>query len=94
MVLFSKNELKILKCIKRNVIICAKDIIEQTELSDRAIKRILRKNPLSKKLKLLIIMKNSQIKNINWQNNDRYMAELKIELRFLENKIKKEKYYE
>lgn len=41
--LLSENELKVLECIKRNVIIGAKDIIEQTELSDSTVRRILRK---------------------------------------------------
>ena len=41
--LLSENESKVLECIKRNVIIGAKDIIEQTELSDSTVRRILRK---------------------------------------------------
>lgn len=41
--LLSENEIKILECIKRNVIIGAKDIIEQTGLSDSTVRRILRK---------------------------------------------------
>ena len=41
--LLSENEAKILKCIKENVIIGAKDIIEQTKISDRTVRRILKK---------------------------------------------------
>lgn len=48
--LLSENELKVLECIKRNVIIGAKDIIEQTELSDSTVRRILRKNLLDRKI--------------------------------------------
>lgn len=43
MLLLSENELKILECIKKNVIIGAKDIIEQTKISDRTVRRILKK---------------------------------------------------
>lgn len=41
--LLSENEIKVLECIKRNVIIGAKDIIEQTQISDRTVRRILKK---------------------------------------------------
>lgn len=41
--LLSKNEIKVLECIKKNVIIGAKEIIGQTELSDSTVRRILRK---------------------------------------------------
>lgn len=41
--LLSENESKVLECIKRNIIIGAKDIIEQTKLSDSTVRRILRK---------------------------------------------------
>lgn len=41
--LLSKNEIKVLECIKKNVIIAARDIIKQTELSDSTVRRILRK---------------------------------------------------
>lgn len=41
--LLSESESKVLECIKRNVIIGAKDIIEQTKLSDSTVRRILRK---------------------------------------------------
>lgn len=41
--LFSENELKILECIKRNVIIGAKEIIEETTIADRTTRRILKK---------------------------------------------------
>ena len=43
MLLLSENEQKILECIKKNIIIGAKDIIEQTNLSDSTVRRILRK---------------------------------------------------
>ena len=43
MLLLSESELKVLECIKRNVIIGAKDIIAQTNLSDSTVRRILRK---------------------------------------------------
>lgn len=43
MLLLSENELKVLECIKKNVIIGARDIIKQTELSDSTVRRILRK---------------------------------------------------
>ena len=48
--LLSENELKVLKCIKRNVIIGAKDIIQQTKLSDSTVRRILRKLLQDKKV--------------------------------------------
>ena len=48
--LLSENESKVLECIKRNVIIGAKDIIEQTELSDSTVRRILRKFLQDKKI--------------------------------------------
>lgn len=41
--LLSENEQKILECIKRNVIIGTKDIIEQTQIADRTVRRILKK---------------------------------------------------
>lgn len=43
MLILSENEQKVLECIKKNVIIGAKDIIEQTELSDSTVKRSLGK---------------------------------------------------
>ena len=43
MLLLSESELKVLECIKKNVIIGAKDIIEHTKLSDSTVRRILRK---------------------------------------------------
>lgn len=49
--LLSENESKVLECIKRNVIIGAKDIIEQTELSDSTVRRILRKFLQDEKIK-------------------------------------------
>lgn len=48
--LLSENEIKVLECIKKNVIIGAKDIIEQTELSDSTVRRILRKFLQDKKI--------------------------------------------
>jgi len=48
--LLSENEIKILECIKRNVIIGAKDIIEQTGLSDSTVRRTLRKFLQDKKI--------------------------------------------
>ncbi len=41
--LLSENEQKVLECIKRNVIIGTKDIIEQTKIADRTVRRILKK---------------------------------------------------
>lgn len=43
MLLLSENEQKVLECIKKNVIIGEKYIIEQTELSNNTVKRSLRK---------------------------------------------------
>lgn len=50
MLLLSENELKVLECIKKNVIIGAKDIIEQTGLSDSTVRRNLRKLLEDKKI--------------------------------------------
>ncbi len=41
--LLSENELKVIECIKKNVLIGAKDIIEETKIPDRTIRRILKK---------------------------------------------------
>lgn len=41
--LLSENEQKILECIKKNVLIGAKEIIEETQISDRTVRRILKK---------------------------------------------------
>lgn len=41
--LLSKNEIKIIECIKRNVLIGAKEIIEETNIPDRTARRILKK---------------------------------------------------
>lgn len=65
MLLLSNNELKVLECIKKNVIIGAKDIIEITNLSDSTVRRTLKNYCKIIKLKQQIIMKNLQIKNIN-----------------------------
>ena len=48
--LLSESESKVLACIKRNVIIGAKDIIEQTKLSDSTVRRILRKFLINEKI--------------------------------------------
>jgi len=40
--LLSENELKIIKCVKKNVIIGAKNIIEETKIPDRTVRRILK----------------------------------------------------
>lgn len=40
--LFSENELKVIECIKKNVLISAKEIIEETNISDRTVRRILK----------------------------------------------------
>ncbi len=41
--LLSDNEMKIIECIKRNVLIGAKEIIEETNIADRTARRILKK---------------------------------------------------
>ena len=41
--LLSENEIKIIECIKRNVLIGAKEIIEETNIADRTARRILKK---------------------------------------------------
>lgn len=41
--LLSENEIKVIECIKRNVLIGAKGIIDETGLSDSTVRRILRK---------------------------------------------------
>lgn len=43
LLLFSNNERCVLECIKKNVIIGTKDIIQQTGLADSTVRRILRK---------------------------------------------------
>ena len=50
MLLLSENEQKVLECINKNVIIGAKEIIEQIELSDSTVRRILRKLLQDKKI--------------------------------------------
>lgn len=57
--LLSENERKILECIKRNVIIGAKDIIEQTAISDSTVRRILRKFLQNKKIETTDNIANS-----------------------------------
>ena len=51
--LFSENELKVIECIKKNVIIGAKDIINQTEIADRTVRRILKKFVDNKTIKIV-----------------------------------------
>ena len=41
--LLTENELKVIECIKRNVLISAKEIIEETGIADRTVRRILKK---------------------------------------------------
>ena len=41
--LLSDNEMKIIECIIRNVLIGAKDIIKETNIADRTVRRILKK---------------------------------------------------
>ncbi len=41
--LLSENELKIIECIKKNVLIDAKDIIEETKIPDRTVRRIFKR---------------------------------------------------
>ena len=57
--LLSENELKVLECIKRNVIIGAKDIIAQTDLSDSTVRRILRRFLQNKKIETTVNNENS-----------------------------------
>lgn len=57
--LLSENELKVLECIKRNVIIGAKDIIAQTDLSDSTVRRILRRFLQDKKIETTVNNENS-----------------------------------
>lgn len=40
--LLTENELKVIECIKRNVLISAKEIIEETGIADRTVRRILK----------------------------------------------------
>lgn len=41
--LLSENEIKIIECIKRNVLIGAKEIITETNIPDRTVRRIIKK---------------------------------------------------
>ena len=41
--LLSENEIRIIECIKRNVLVGAKEIIEETNIADRTVRRILKK---------------------------------------------------
>ena len=41
--LLSKNEIKVIECIKKNVLISAREIIEETSIADRTVRRILKK---------------------------------------------------
>jgi len=60
--LISENELKVLNCIKKNVVIGAKDIIEQTNLSDSTVRRTLRKLLQEKKIETTDKSENSPTK--------------------------------
>ena len=61
--------------MKRNVIIGAKDIIEQTELSDSTVRRILRKFLQDEKIETTDDNEKSPNKKYKmtewWQSNDR-----------------------
>ena len=59
MLLLSENEQRILECIKKNVIIGAKEIIEQTGLSDSTVRRILKNFLEDKKIEATDNNKNS-----------------------------------
>ena len=41
--MFVKDKQKVLDYIKKNITVGAKDIIEQTKISDRTVRRILKK---------------------------------------------------
>ena len=41
--LLSENEIKIIECIKKNVLVGTKEIIEDTNIADRTVRRILKK---------------------------------------------------
>ena len=41
--LLSENEIKVIECVKRNVLIGAKEIIEETNIPDRTVRRIIKK---------------------------------------------------
>ncbi|MCL2860521.1 MAG: winged helix-turn-helix transcriptional regulator [Oscillospiraceae bacterium] len=41
--LLSENEIKVIECIKRNVLIGAKEIIGKTNIPDRTVRRIIKK---------------------------------------------------
>ena len=60
--LLSDNEKAILECIKKNVIIGTKDIIEQTQISDRTTRRILGKLVENGIIETIEESKNSPIK--------------------------------
>jgi Fic family protein len=51
--LLSENEIKIIECIKRNVLIGAKEIIAETNIADRTARRILSKLVESKKVEIV-----------------------------------------
>ena len=75
MLLLSENEQKVLECIKKNVIIGARDIIEQTKISDSTVRRILRKFLQDKKIETTDSHYKSPNKKYKlteqWQSNDR-----------------------
>lgn len=41
--LLSENEIKIVECVKKNVLISVKEMIEKTKIPDRTVRRILKK---------------------------------------------------
>lgn len=73
--LLSENEQIVLECIKKNVIAGAKDIIEQTKISDSTVRRILRKFLQDKKIETTNNNEKSPNKKYKlteiWQRYDR-----------------------
>ena len=66
--LLSENEIKVIECIKKNVIISAIDIIEQTRMSDRTVRRILKKFIDSKTIET--IGSNEKLPNKKFKLNE------------------------
>lgn len=64
----SKSEIEVIKCIKRNKLIGAKEIIKETELSDNTVRRTLKN--LLKKEKIV-----SESESINSPNRRYKMTE-------------------
>lgn len=67
--LLFENEIKIIECIKRNVLIGAKDIIEETGISDSTVRRILRKFLKDKRIE--ITDKNEKSSNRKYKLTER-----------------------